>query len=325
MTISTQPHFFSGAASTLYAFVESKRLDGYKYNSEVKELQRFDRFIQSLEASGLSVTEELLYKWLAKRPNESVSTFYHRNCVYRQFHAFAEKRGISFPIPPFIPKTHHDSGFTPYIFSHDEIRRIFEAIDTDNHINPAFRRCAPLLFRLLYGTGIRQNEALSLQVSDIILTQQLIVIRDGKHLNSRLTPMSVTLQNRVEQYLRTNRYAENEPVFQSRTKRPLRKNAVYDWFRYVLWKAGIPHHGRGKGPRLHDLRHTFAVHSLQNAVKNGRDVQAFLPFLSAYLGHQDIRATERYLRLTAEAYPEMLEALNQANAAIIPEVSDYED
>lgn len=82
--------------------------------------------------------------------------------------------------------------------------------------------------------------------------------------------------------------------------------------------------GRGKGPRLHDVRHTFAVHSLQAAVEAGTDPNAFLPLLCAYLGHRRLSATERYLRLTAEAYPSVIKAMDGIMDKIIPEVECYE-
>ncbi len=321
MTVQNVPHFYSVFAPLLYSFVEAKRLDGYKYNREVKELQGFDRFLRQLDQSNI---EEEIHNWLSKRSNESDKTFRLRNSVYRQFYLFIGKENRYFPFPPYNTAKMYGSGFVPYIFTHDEIHNLFKAIDTEKHTNNAFYRCAPLLFRLLYGTGLRINEALSLLVSDCVIPQGLIIVRNGKNNNTRLVPISDSLKIRMEQYFVGLSYMQDSPVFQSRTGNPLRKNTVYEWYRRVLWKAGIPHLGRGKGPRLHDLRHTFAVHSLQDAVNQGRDINAFLPILSTYLGHQKIKSTEQYLRLTAEAYPSMLEELNKLNASIIPEADDYE-
>ena len=76
---------------------------------------------------------------------------------------------------------------------------------------------------------------------------------------------------------------------------------------------------------MHDLRHTFAVHSLQNAVKRGIDPYAYLPMLSVYLGHKTVNATERYLRLTAEAYPDFTKDIERIMNKIIPEVDVLEE
>ena len=152
----------------------------------------------------------------------------------------------------------------------------------------------------------------------------MLLIRDGKNNNSRLVPLSGSLAKRMDSYLIENPYGDDEPLFQTSNGTAISKNTAYDWFRRALWKAGIPHQGRGKGPRLHDLRHTFSVHSLQNSVKNGTDINAFLPILCTYLGHQRISATERYLRLTAEVFPDVISSVDAVMNEIIPEVQ-YEE
>lgn len=98
---------------------------------------------------------------------------------------------------------------------------------------------------------------------------------------------------------------------------------VYQRYRRYLEKAGIPHGGKGHGPRLHDIRHTFAVHVLQKWTREGAGLTAMLPVLSTYMGHKTVRSTARYLRLTAEVYPDLMEKAESACAYVIPEV-DYE-
>jgi integrase len=107
----------------------------------------------------------------------------------------------------------------------------------------------------------------------------------------------------------------------------LSRHQVYHWFRDSLKKAGIVHRGVGFGPREHDLRHSFCVHSLQLFCRQGLDVYCFLPWLSAYVGHKSIQATQGYLRLTAEAYPELIEVITKYCGYIIPgqkEAINYE-
>lgn len=319
------PAFSSGYASRLYGFVESKRLEGYKYNGEVKELQRLDRYFQSSDVTPADHPKETVYGWLEKRCSESDKTFSTRNSVYRQFYSYLLSQGDDvLPAPPNAREKLHGSGFTPYIFTHDEIRRIFDAADSGQAQSASFSRCAPLLFRLLYGTGLRINEALSLTAGDVSLRQQVLLIREAKNDNSRLVPMSQSLSERMGNYLSAHGYPEDEPVFQHDGQKQFHTNTVYDWFRQILWRAGIPHRGRGKGPRLHDVRHTFAVHSLQAAVEAGTDPNAFLPLLCTYLGHRRLSATERYLRLTAEAYPSVIKDMDGIMGRIIPEVESYE-
>ena len=92
-------------------------------------------------------------------------------------------------------------------------------------------------------------------------------------------------------------------------------------FSLDFYKCGISHGGRDKGgPRLHDLRHTFCVHSLRQFLKNGVDYRAALPILSVYMGHSTISATGKYLRLTADAFPEITNMLETMYGSIIPEL-----
>lgn len=325
MTGQCIPHYISVFAPLLYEFTESKRLEGYKYNGEVKELQRLDRYLQSLSLSGPAVESAQINDWLAHRASESDKTFSTRNSVYRQLFQYASTHGdVLLPKPPRAREKIHSSGFVPYIFTHDEIHRLFAAIDEDASASVVFQRCWPTLFRVLYGTGVRINEALSLIVDDIDFDRQLIIIRQAKNDNSRLVPMAPSLANRLDSYLCINSYRSKDALFQSSSGNAVRKNAAYDWFRRSLWKAGIPHRGRNFGPRLHDIRHTFAVHSLQHAIEMGQDINAFLPVLSTYLGHSSLAATERYLRLTAEAFPSVINEVDTVMKDIIPEVTDYE-
>ena len=95
---------------------------------------------------------------------------------------------------------------------------------------------------------------------------------------------------------------------------------IYQRYRRYLLAAGISHGGKGQGPRLHDIRHTFAVHVLQKWISEEADLTAMIPILSTYMGHKSIRSTARYLRLTAEVYPDLMKKVESTCAYVIPEV-----
>ena len=317
--------FSSCMAAELYEFVGFKRRMGYKYNSEVKLLSQFDKFLSSL-SSAEDVCEEKIHGWLRKRPNESDKTFSLRNSIYRQLYAYLESNSQNkLPRPLNVREKIMKSGFVPYIFTHDEISRLFHAADNEQPKKGMFNRCAPLIFRMLYGVGLRVNEALSLTASDVVMENGYLIIREAKNDNSRLVPMSDSLLSRLNTYLNEYEITSKNPLFPNGLNgEHLKKECVYEWFRLLLFRAGIPHRGRGFGPRMHDLRHTFAVHSLQAAIKNGADPNAYLPVLCTFLGHKNLSATERYLRLTAEVYPDVVASLDSAVGFAIPEVDDYE-
>jgi integrase len=110
----------------------------------------------------------------------------------------------------------------------------------------------------------------------------------------------------------------HEWFFPGRRGLPLRLLNVYNNFRRFLWQARISHGGRGQGPRVHDLRHTFAVHNLRKWFAVGKDVNAMLPILQTYMGHYSIADTAYYLRLTAESYPHIVTRLDEAIGHVVP-------
>lgn len=91
-------------------------------------------------------------------------------------------------------------------------------------------------------------------------------------------------------------------------------------FRKFLFQAGISYGGRGKGPRIYDFRHTFAVNCLKNLVQRGADMNTYYPILKTYMGHSFFKYTEYYLRLTKNMYPDIGEKLNATLGSVIPEV-----
>ncbi len=96
-------------------------------------------------------------------------------------------------------------------------------------------------------------------------------------------------------------------------------------YQRYLTGAGISHGGKRQGPRLHDLRHTFAVHVLQKWITEGADLTAMMPILSTYMGHMGIRSTAQYLRLTAEVYPDLMKQVEKTCSYVIPEVTHEGD
>lgn len=93
---------------------------------------------------------------------------------------------------------------------------------------------------------------------------------------------------------------------------------VYHNFRRFLWKAGISHGGKGYGPRIHDFRHTFAVHCLKKWSIEGKDLMTYLPILRVYLGHSTFEETAYYLRLTADVFPDITLKLETLYPDLIP-------
>ncbi len=317
MITSAPIKYESCFAKEMEEYIKYKRALGLQYDRPEYELVRFSEFLVENNVTQCEINKNIAEKRCERRSDESNKTWRYRHCIYRQFAIFLNSRGYSVYIPP-TPKR-HASTYVPHIFTQDEIHRIYQATD-----NFKFKRASsyqtimPPLIRLLLATGLRISEAVNLKCGDVNLSEGILYIYESKNNDSRLVPMDNTLTQYLLEYNNSN--AERTFFFETKRRCQISANTCYNVFRDILFKAGIPHEGRGKGPRLHDTRHTFAVISLQHMIKQGMDIYVSLPYLSAYMGHKSVKATEKYVRLTGEAYPELENAISKYTGHVIPEV-----
>jgi len=316
---------YSGTlASICTDFIAEKRAVGYSYNSEAKNLSAFSLFTLSFEVPENTLTEELVRAWIHRKPTETDKTHYTRVSITKMFAEYMVRMGYSAYVPDTSETGKCRKTFVPYIFTHDELNRFFKAVDSltlkAKSIAPRRHLIMPVLFRMLYCCGLRVSEATELRGDDVDLENGVLLIRKSKFSKTRYVPMSAELTAVCAKYAATRLVGEceNDWFFAAPDGGYYGDRGIYGIFRDLLYEAGISHGGRGKGPRLHDLRHTFAVHCLQNWVKTGADPTTVLPRLSAYLGHEDFTATEQYLRMTAEVYPEISALMEENFGYIIP-------
>jgi integrase len=200
------------------------------------------------------------------------------------------------------------------VLTDDEVHRLFAAIDSQAmscYSNKAL--VDPVLFRVLYGAGLRVSEALNLTLSDVDTNAGTLRIRDSKNGESRTTPITGRLAATLEAYTAAAHPApeHSDYVFYSGAAgRPINQATVYTRFRGYLTDAGIPH--------PHSLRHGVAVANLRRWAPDNADLAAVLPYLACYMGHADLRGTQYYLRLTADAYPEVMAKAQIRFGYVIP-------
>lgn len=310
----------------LEAFVEQKRNLGYKYDTTRENLRRFSIFTLDYSIENKVLNKQVVTDWTSKRKNELVQCWEHRSSYLRQFALYLQNLGYTVFIPPKSHKVRRDE-YIPYIFTHEEIERFLRIVDSiPPHPLSNKHENYPLLFRLLYCCGLRISEALHLKISEVDFGTGVLFIKESKFNKDRIIPMSAPLADMFVRYqaLFNRNKAPEDYYFRNKNGSPLTHDHVYKVYRKLLWKAGISHGGKGKGPRLHDLRHVFCVHTLAKQVKDGVDLYVALPILSAYVGHNSVGATQRYVRLTAEAYPELIEKVSRTCAYIFPEVTEDE-
>jgi integrase len=269
---------------------------------------------------GKCIPKEMVSEWFDRRPNEKANTHYARCRCIKGLMEYARNIGYGVEIPA-LPRR-KEIEYVPYIFNKAEIARFFDACDTIPRYVGSYRHLIiPVIFRLLYCCGLRVSEAIHLRTGDVDLDNGVLTIREPKNLKDRYVPMSRSLVDVLRKFNLVIPRAGptgDDLFFMGKYGNYLSRRQVYQWFRDSLKKGGIVHRGRGFGPRAHDLRHSFCVHSLQSLCLQGFDVYCFLPWLSTYVGHRSIQATQGYLRLTAEAYPELIELITKHCGYVIP-------
>lgn len=321
MTSSKPSVFKSSLAPYMDQFVREKRAVGYRYDSGVYLLTQFDRFLAREAPNDETLTRTPARKWLAKGPLESGANQQHRFTVVRQLALFLCRLGHPAYVPDRSLWAKHDKAFSPRILTHAEVRRILHEVDrlAPTAMSPLRHVVMPEVFRLLYGCGFRVSEVLKMRVADVDLNRGILTVRDGKFGKDRHVPPALPLVRRLQAYdTALGPRPAGAFFFPSDRGGPCSGGTVYALFRRLVFRSGIQHGGPGKGPRVHDLRHTFAVHTMLRWYREGADLDAKLPVLATYLGHQSLNGTQRYLHMTAELHPEVVRRVNVDFGDVIP-------
>jgi integrase len=194
-----------------------------------------------------------------------------------------------------------------------------------NKTSPKRYLVFPLLIRVLCFCGLRISEALNLKVKDVDVENNFFILRETKNCQDRMIPLDDNLKHRFGLYKEQMNFVTDEDYFfPAPDGYRYSVSVIESTFRNAMFTAGIPYRGKNKGPRLHDLRHTFCVHSMQKLTQGGKEAYAALPILMTYLGHKSIGATSRYIHLSPESYPALLKQTEALFGDLIPleEISD---
>lgn len=319
-------------AEPIRNFVAEKRRIGYKFNSEAQMLRELDRFAEANNCPVNRLPRDIVHLWNEKQPVHSTKTHQTRWCAIHQLSEYMVKHGYEAYIPaPLGTAICEHGAFVPYIFSDNELRGYFRQIDNLRNWNysPYQHLFYPLLFRLLYACGLRLNEALTIKIRDVDLENGILTIRGAKFDKDRLVPMSESLTNRCQAFMNASHKTLNPDslFFPAPDGMVYSHGTIYAKHRGALKNAGISYGGRKNGPRIHDFRHTFAVHCLRRWMRNGIDVENAMLYLSAYMGHVNTAGTHTYLRLTAELFPDIITKVEAFAGNVVPGLDgdDYEN
>jgi integrase len=300
-----------------------KRALGFKYETEEGSFLRIDSYFNSCGLAEKEVSKELCESLCRRRSYESPANHCSRVSQMRVFCRYLNDVGIKAYVPP-NNLTKKPPKYDAHIYTDDELRRFFAAVDKSQSVPsecPYRGIVMPVFFRILYTSGMRVSELRLARVKDVDFEHGGIFVKGGKNSKDRFVPIHPELADRCRELKEVmhKESSDDEYFFMQYPGRAMTLVCVYKNFRRYLNKAGIPH--TGKGPRVHDFRHTYCVNLLLKWSKEGKDLMAYIPYMRTMLGHEGFEETAYYLKLTADAYPFIRENLNKAFPSIIDEVT----
>lgn len=295
-------------SDVIKAYLAARRAQGVQIRSGARALRQFAR--ETGDRPLDEVTPQAVAQFL--RGHGALSAAWTTKFrLLAGLYRFALARGYVavLPLPELKPKLPPPQ--TPYVYSPEELQRLLGATAA---VNSPYSRLQAMTYRtlllVLYGAGLRISEALSLTIRDVDLTERVLIVRNTKFYKTRMVPIGPQLATALATYFEQRSTlpmpkAQDSAFLCSRSGCRLTYQHVVTLFQRIRSAAAIAcPPGEPRPPRLHDLRHTATVHRVLTWYRSGRDVQQLLPHLATYLGHADIKSTQRYLQMTPELLQE---------------------
>lgn len=319
-------HYESVFAPYIEGLIRQKKADGFIYDYEAYILKFFDQFCIDNGYEEPLITRDISMKWAIQRETEGINYRNQRVSFIRLLSLYMNSMGINSYIPRLMPS---EAITIPHILDHDELKALFNVVDTYLPKNPKMHRFSmeyQILFRMYYCCGMRLSEGCNLKKKDVDLKNGIITIRQSKGNKDRLVYMANDFIVLCRKYSR--RMVQMCPdtlwFFPGRTSQyHILKTSVDRKFRQ-LWKM-TPYAGKcEKEPKIHSLRHSFVVNRMNQWMIENVSLEVMMPYLSRYLGHGDINDTMYYYHQVRDAF-RIVREKDQSSEKIIPEVIPYEE
>ena len=283
-------------------YIAHRRSLGARFDRQVRTLKAFCRKYGEMDSDCIAPEQVLAFILGSGPVTLNARTKYD---TLRGLYRFLVSRGYTEanPLPSTAPKP--SVMFVPHIFSREELKRLVEtSVPSQSSHRLLEGTTLRTLLLLLYGAGLRIGEALSLRLDDVDLEEKVLRVRESKFYKTRLVPIGNDLCGVLRAHVAIRyqqRPTSDDVLFVTRTGGPVPDHLVQAAFRRLRARTHVHRKDEiRQQPRLHDLRHSAAVHRLIAWYRSGADVQRLLPKLATYLGHIDVASTQRYLTLTPE-------------------------
>lgn len=320
------PEFSGPFKDIIPKYIEYRKAQGIKISTPfVYHLRRMDLFFKKMGVTEPEITREMYDEWTKVLPTEKESNTQKRQSTLRGFAKYLVSMGYENVYTGYDDTRIFKRDFIPYVFSREEIERMFSILLSKCENNPCYDNDAFRIAMLFYYCcGLRKSEAQSLKIKDVDFDTGKINILHGKNDVSRIIVVSKSLLGELQEY--RDRYLScanlDENLFHSSKSKRYSEYMLYQKFHSLLEEAGIPHRADGGRQRIHDMRHTFCVRALEQMQEKGFDLYTSLPLLSVYLGHKHITETEYYLRMLDEHFGTILEKSSNYSPDMFPECDE---
>lgn len=320
--------FSSPLGGCIKEFITQKRAVGYPYQTAARILHHFDLLISDKFPDATTLSKDICDAWLQCKPGEHPNGLQRRITPVRQLGKYMNGLGYdAYVIPSHIPNKLIK--YEAHIYTVAELKAFFRSIDQcpRSPFSPTRQYVIPVIFRLIYCCGLRSSEARLLKTVDVDLDTGKVVIRESKGWKGRIIFMSDDLLDVCIEYnsIIEGMLPDREAFFPNKDGNCFSIGMLDCWF-HEFWDK-LPEASAivGNPARVHDFRHTHAVHRLNQWVREGHDISVLLTYLSEYMGHSNYADTDYYLSLVEEFYPEMEQRLASVNEDILPEVHHEEE
>lgn len=291
-------------------YVALKQSMGMRFETEATILRAFVKKMGDAVAVA-TVTSEDVLRYLNGAKGKSITLFWHRKHeALKGFWEFAIRRGYTDRSPVPVRRAQEPVAFTPYIYTREELKSLLDGVTS---YQKKWLKLEPVTLRamllLIYGVGLRTSESLHLTCADVDLSDATLLIRQSKFYKYRRIALNNQLSGVLSGYDRDRRQnghdrGETAPFFTYKGGGSVARFVLEDAFLRLRNHVGVKRENARYQPRLHDLRHSFAVHRLTSWYREGADVQQLLPALCTHLGHVSLKGTQRYLTMTPELLAE---------------------
>jgi len=295
--------FTSELGPFIASYLALKQALGRIYRTEQDALTHLDRFLSAQTPMNARLTTKTFALWSSTFEHLTPTVRRNRMRIARNLCLYRQRSEPACFIPDAADFPRPRKAQPPYLFTEEQIGRLLAAADQlrPASTSPLYGQGLRLAIVLLYTSGLRRGELVRLTIGDYDVGERTLSIRDTKFHKSRLVPLSTDAVREINSYLKARRrlpHSPGEPLLCNchGRLRPYTGAGIAQGLCRLFVQAGV-HTSQGRLPRIHDLRHTFALEALRRWYRAGVDVQAKLPALATYMGHVSVVSTQYYLAL----------------------------